>query len=291
MGASDKRQNNQKHQTLHKLGQFPELTLVQRAFPNPFLSAGDITLRSDWTSSSSASRIGGTNGEVASEGEATVLAVTDGFEMGEAFVGVSGGQTVMAAVEEGFGEIGLCTKGMNGGVEVPDLVFVFSIASDIGGETPVPKFFCGVAKVCIVGGTTLEEVEKPGSKRFVWGFCMVNGARKELVGVGWFSGPEMTCDTPDFLAIVLVPLNELGREIEPFSNGDLECGDTVVVADEVSRDPSVVEVKVRVFACLHSDVQAVFGVVNARAHRCPVSLPSNFANLDGGHKSGDDFSQ
>jgi len=73
------------------MGRFPELTPVQRAFPNPFPSAGDITPHSGWTSSSSASRIGRANGEVAPEGEATVLAVTYRFETGEAFVGVGGG--------------------------------------------------------------------------------------------------------------------------------------------------------------------------------------------------------
>ena len=73
------------------MGRFPELTPVQRVFPNPFPSAGDITLRSDWTSSSRASRIGRANGDVAAKGEAAVLPVARGLETSEAFVGVGGG--------------------------------------------------------------------------------------------------------------------------------------------------------------------------------------------------------
>src|SRR5712671_5249925 len=120
---------------------------------------------------------------------------------------------------------------------------------------------------------------------------MIDWTRKEFVAIGWLTDPEATRDSPDFLSIVFVPLDELGREVEPFPDGDLERGNTVVVADEVSGDSRVVEVKVRVFSCLHGDVQAVFGVIDTRAHRCAVSLPSNFANLDGGHKPGDDFSE
>src|SRR5882757_4247817 len=119
------------------MGRFPELTSVQWAFPNPFPSAGDITLRSDWTSSSSASSIGGTNGEVATQGEAAVLPMTSGFEASEAFMGISGGQAVTAVVEEGFGELCLCAKGVYGGVEVSNLVLVFAVASDVGSEAPI----------------------------------------------------------------------------------------------------------------------------------------------------------
>src|SRR5882757_9015898 len=129
------------------MGRFPELTSVQRAFPNPFPSAGDITPRSDWTSSSRASRIGRANGEIATEGEATVLSVASGFETSEALVSVGGGQSVTTAVEEGFGEVRLCTKGVYSGIEVPHLVLVLTVMGDISSETPISKFLSCVAEM------------------------------------------------------------------------------------------------------------------------------------------------
>ena len=93
------------------------------------------------------------------------------------------------------------------------------------------------------------------------------------------------------LGIVFVSFDKLGWEIQPFSDGDLKGGDAVVVADKVRGDAGVVEVKVGVFTCLQGDVQMVFSVVDAHAHRGVVSLPSNLANLDGGNESGDDFAE
>jgi len=116
-------------------------------------------------------------------------------------------------------------------------------------------------------------------------------ACEEFVGIGWLSDSESTRDTPDFLPIVFVPFDEFGRKIESLPNGDLKRRDAIVVVDEVGGDPCAVKVKVRVFARLHGNVRAVFGVVDAHAHCCSVSLPSNFANLDSGHKAGDDFSK
>jgi len=111
------------------------------------------------------------------------------------------------------------------------------------------------------------------------------------VSVRGFPFAKAPSDSPYLGFVVLVPLDELGWEVQPFSDGDLEGRDAVVVADEVRRDAGMVEVEVGVFPCLQGDVQTVFSVVDARAHRCTVSLPSNFANLDGGHKPGDDFSE
>jgi len=97
--TSDQRQNDQTRMIHAQEGRFPELTLVQRAFPNPFPSAGDITPCSEWTSSSTASSIGWSNGEVPSNGEAAVLAMANGFELSKTVVGVGRGKVVMAAVE------------------------------------------------------------------------------------------------------------------------------------------------------------------------------------------------
>ena len=120
---------------------------------------------------------------------------------------------------------------------------------------------------------------------------MFDGVGVKFVSVGGFPSAETTCDAPYLLPIVFIPLDELGREIQAFSNGYLKGGDTVVVADEVVGDSSVVEVEIGVLTCLQSNIQMVFGVVNMRTHRCTVSFPSDFADLDGGDKSGDDFAE
>jgi len=125
------------------LGRFPELTPVQQVFPSPFPSAGDITPRSEWTSSSTASSRGWANGEIPSNGEAAVLAVTDSFESSKSAMGIGCGEAVATAVKQGLGELGFGAEGVNGGIEVPDLVLVLPIPCDVGGETPVPQLFNG----------------------------------------------------------------------------------------------------------------------------------------------------
>src|SRR5712671_184187 len=97
--TSDQRQNDQTRMIHAQEGRFPELTLVQRAFPNPFPSAGDITPFSEWTSSSTASSSGRANGEIPPDREATVLAMANGFESGKASMGIRCRQAMTAAVE------------------------------------------------------------------------------------------------------------------------------------------------------------------------------------------------
>src|SRR5712671_3188971 len=95
------------HQTVDRLnlGRFPELTPVHQVQPNPIPGAGDITPRSEWTSSSTASMRGWANGEVTSDGEATVLAVTDGLESGKASVSVGGTKADATGILKCLGEI------------------------------------------------------------------------------------------------------------------------------------------------------------------------------------------
>src|SRR5712675_2511514 len=110
----------------------------------------------------------------------------------------------------------------------------------------------------VVGGTTLEEAEKPRSQGLDGGFWLFDRTGVKFVSVGWFSGAETTCDTPYLLLVVFIPLDELCREIEALPDGDLEGGHTVVVSDEVRGDSGVVEIEVGVFVCLQSDIQTVF---------------------------------
>ena len=108
--------------------------------PSPVPGAGDITPHSEWTSSSTASIRSWANGEVAVDGEATVLAVTYGLESGKTSVGVGGSELDTTSVLEGLGEIGLGAKGVNGGVEFVKLIFALTEARDVGGESPVAQF-------------------------------------------------------------------------------------------------------------------------------------------------------
>src|SRR5712671_344806 len=100
------------HQTVDRLnlGRFPELTPVHRVQPNPIPGAGDITPRSEWTSSSTASIRSWANGEVATNGEATVLAVADGLELGKTSMSVGGSKADATSVLDGLGEVGFGTE-------------------------------------------------------------------------------------------------------------------------------------------------------------------------------------
>ena len=92
---------------------------------------------------STASSSGQANGEIPSNGEAAVLAVADSFESSEVAMGIGCGEAVATAVEQGLGELGFGAEGVDGGIEVPDLVLVLPITRDVGGETPVPQLFDG----------------------------------------------------------------------------------------------------------------------------------------------------
>src|SRR5712671_1705135 len=112
------------------MGRFPELTPVHQVQPNPIPGAGDITPRSEWMSSSTALIRSWANGEVSSDGEAAILAVTSGLESSEASVSISGPQAEAAGVLKGLGEVGLSAQGVDSGVEFVKLVFALAEACD-----------------------------------------------------------------------------------------------------------------------------------------------------------------
>ena len=72
-------------------------------------------------------------------GEATVLAVADGLELGETSVSVGGSKAMATSVLDGLGEVGFGAKGMDGGVELTELVFALAETGDVGGESPVAQ--------------------------------------------------------------------------------------------------------------------------------------------------------
>src|SRR5712671_6276646 len=129
------------HQTVDRLnlGRFPELTPVHRVQPNPIPGAGDITPRSEWTSSSTASIRSWANGEVAPDGEAAVLAVADGLETGEASVSVGGAEADTTGLLKGFGKVTFGSEGMDGGIEFAELVFALTEACNVSCEPPIPQ--------------------------------------------------------------------------------------------------------------------------------------------------------
>src|SRR5882757_753576 len=121
------------------MGWFPELTPVHQVQPNPIPGAGDITPRSEWTSLSTASIRGWVNGEVAANGETTVLAVANGLESGEASISVGSPKTDATGVLESLGKVGFGAEGVNGGVELMKLVFALAETRDLGSESPVTQ--------------------------------------------------------------------------------------------------------------------------------------------------------
>ena len=108
-------------------------------FPDPIPGAGDITLSSDWMTSSMASIRSWANGEVTSNGEATVLAVTDGLEASKTSMSIGGSESDMACILEGLGELGFGAKGVDSGVDFAHLVFVLTKARDVGRKSPVTQ--------------------------------------------------------------------------------------------------------------------------------------------------------
>jgi len=127
------------------LGRFPELTPVHREHPSPVPGAGDITPRSEWTSSSTASIRSWPNGEVATDGEAAVLAVAYGFEAGEASVSISSSEADSAGILKGLGEFGFGAKGVDGGVEFAKLILALTETGDIGCKSPVTQVVGGLS--------------------------------------------------------------------------------------------------------------------------------------------------
>jgi len=106
-----------------------------------------------------------------------------------------------------------------------------------------------------------------------------------------FSFAKTPCNSPYPGSVVLVSFDELHGKREALTNRNLEGGDTVVVADEVSGDARFVKIEVLFFTSLHGRLQAIFGVVNAGAHSCAVSFPGEFVELDGGDETSDDLSE
>src|SRR5712671_4959964 len=113
------------------MGRFPELTPVHREQPSPVPGASDITPHSEWTSLSTASIRSWANSEIAVNGEAAILAVTDRFKSGEVSMGVSSSKTLATGILKGLGEVGFGTEGVNGSVEFAKLVFALTEVSNV----------------------------------------------------------------------------------------------------------------------------------------------------------------
>jgi len=111
------------------------------------------------------------------------------------------------------------------------------------------------------------------------------------VGVHGFSLAKTPSNSPYFSFVVFVPLDELHGERKAFANRNLEGGDAVVVADEVSGDAGLIELEILVLASFHGSLQAVFGMINASAHSHAVSFPGEFVEFDGGDETGNDLSE
>src|SRR5712671_7738673 len=102
------------------------------------------------------------------------------------------------------------------------------------------------------------------------------------MGIRRFPLAKTSGDSPYFRFVIFIPFDELCRERKALADRDLEGRDAVIVVDEVSGDAGFVEVEIFVLVSFHGSFQAVLGVVNASAHSCAVSLPGEFAELDGG---------
>jgi len=156
---------------------------------------------------------------------------------------------------------------------------------------PIAQLIGRFSQVGVTSGAPLKEAKEPGTHRFRGERGIFNGTSEEFVSVRGFSLAKMSSDSPYLSLVVFIPLDELCGEREALTNRNLEGGDAVVVADEVSGDTGLIEVEILVFASFHGRLQAVFGVINASAHSCAVSFPGKFSELDGGDETSDDLSK
>src|SRR5712671_151401 len=168
------------------MGRFPELTPVHRVQPSPVLGAGDITPHSEWTSSSTASIRGWANGEVAADWEVAVLPVTCGFKASKASMSVGGSKTNTAGVLKSFGEFGFSAKGVDGGIELAQLIFALAVTCNVGGKSPVTQFVRSFAQMGVAGHTPLKESKEPRTYGFSGEGRVFNGASEEFVSVRGF---------------------------------------------------------------------------------------------------------
>jgi len=109
------------------------------------------------------------------------------------------------------------------------------------------------------------------------------------VGVRGLPLAKSSGDSPHLGLVVFVSFDELSWESKAFANRNLEGRDAIVVVDEIGWNAVFVVVEILIFASFQGSLQAVLGVVNASTHSCAVSFPGEFAKLDGGDKTGDDF--
>jgi len=166
-------------------------------------------------------------------------------------VSVGGRKTNAAGILKGLGELGFGAKGMDGSIELAQLVFELAIVRDVGGKPPIAQFVRSFVQVSVAGCTPLKESKEPGAHGFSREGRIFNGVSEEFVSVHGFSLAKASCNSPYLGSIVLISLDELHGQRKPFANGDLEGGDAIVVVNEVRRNTGFVEVKVLIFASLH----------------------------------------
>jgi len=109
---------------------------------------------------------GWANGEVAVNGEMTVLAVADGLELGEASMSVGGPKANATGVLEGLSEVGFGVKGVNGGIELAKLILALTEARNVGSEPPIAQLIGRFSQVGVTSGAPLKEAKEPGTHRF-----------------------------------------------------------------------------------------------------------------------------
>jgi len=85
------------------------------------------------------------NGEVTLDGEAAVLAMTDGLEASEASMSVGSAEADTTGLLKGFGEVGFSAEGVDGGIEFAKLILALTETRDVGSKPPVPQLVGGFA--------------------------------------------------------------------------------------------------------------------------------------------------
>ena len=91
--------------------------------------------------------------------------MADGLETGEASVSVGGAEADATGLLKGLGEIGFGSEGVDGGIELAELVLALTEACDVGCEPPIPQIVRCFSEMGVTGGTSLKEAKEPGTHR------------------------------------------------------------------------------------------------------------------------------
>src|SRR6266403_2952569 len=113
------------------------------------------------------------------------------------------------------------------GLEGEDVLVELAVAEDLGVKPPVVKVPYSPAEFLILDGCPLKGFLNPMGKNFWWVKSAVHGSGIDLFDVG-----EVPCAVMFAVACnmsIIELFDPFGGDIGPFSKGDSECGEPIII--------------------------------------------------------------